>query len=65
MLAENAGFIILLRRPLPDGIEVVLGWRGIDDSYVTWLYNPTCDSYFWGHYTTDQLDALRDYMERK
>lgn len=46
---------------------VVLGERktglaGVE--YVTWMWNPANDYFYWGHYFEDRKLAAVDFMER-
>ena len=44
--------------------EFVLGESSIDPAqFVTWACRDG-DNYFWGHYMTDKLAALRDLLDR-
>lgn len=67
----NAGYEIILERKFST-FSIVLG-KAISEKtptqWVTWEYteseiNPTICSYYWGHYHTEQIKALHDYIER-
>lgn len=42
---------------------IVLGYNPNTNMYVTWEYSPT-GQFFWGHYITERIHALKDYHER-
>lgn len=62
-MRENAGYTITLAIPIGN-VEFVLGENpaGIA-KYVTWE-RKNGDNYYWWHYTTDKLAAMRDLLNR-
>lgn len=46
--------------------EIVLGYnpKNTLTPYVTWEYNAENDSYFWGHYFSDEYSAQKDLVSR-
>ena len=67
-IKTNAGFTITNSVTL-HGTTVVLGERDSaygnnGKEYVTWEYNPERDSYYWGHYFSEQYAAERDFLDR-
>lgn len=58
----NIGYEIILSHRTGKNEEVVLGRRA-GNEFVTWLCINGND-YYWGHYTDNFKDALRDYTER-
>ena len=62
----NAGYKIILRRPLQDGSAVVLGKNPNTGMWVTW--KERSGSYYWGHYfdktAHGRKTALADFCSR-
>lgn len=62
-MRENAGYTIILAIPIGN-VEFVLGENTSDGArYVTWECK-NGNNYYWGHYTTDKLAAMRDLLNR-
>lgn len=62
-MRENAGYIITQAIQIGN-VEFVLGENTQDRArYVTWECKDG-NNYYWGHYTTDKLAALRDLLDR-
>ena len=62
-MRENAGYTIILAIPIGN-VEFVLGENPVGIAkYVTWECK-NGDNYYWGHYTTDRLAAMRDLLNR-
>lgn len=59
---ECAGYIITQSIKVKDS-EFVLGEHPKKDMYVTWRCKDG-DNYFWGHYTSNRYEALRDLCQR-
>lgn len=59
---ECAGYIITQSIKVKDS-EFVLGEHPKKDMYVTWRCKDG-DSYFWGHYTSNRYEALKDLCQR-
>lgn len=59
---ECAGYIITQSIRVKDA-EFVLGEHPKKDMYVTWRCKDG-DNYFWGHYTSNRYDALKDLCQR-
>ena len=59
---ECAGYIITQSIRVKDE-EFVLGEHPKKDMYVTWRCKDG-DNYFWGHYTNNRYDALKDLCQR-
>ncbi|MDY4509453.1 MAG: hypothetical protein SPD95_12125 [Candidatus Faecousia sp.] len=59
---ECAGYIITQSIKVKDS-EFVLGEHPKKDMYVTWRCKDG-DNYFWGHYTSNRYDALKDLCQR-
>lgn len=57
-----AGYIITQSIKVKDS-EFVLGEHPKKDMYVTWRCKDG-DNYFWGHYTSNRYDALKDLCQR-
>lgn len=60
----NAGYNIINAVTVGKG-EIVLGERTTvnkEKQYVTWEYNN--GSYYYGHYTDNKFDALKDFGKR-
>ena len=55
---ECAGYIITQSIKVKDS-EFVLGEHPKKDMYVTWRCKDG-DNYFWGHYTSNRYEALKD-----
>lgn len=60
-MRNNAGFEIIMATQFPNEIEVVLGMSATQ--WVTWLCSKG-DSYYWGHYFINEIDAKIDFFER-
>lgn len=62
----NYGYTIIAASQNRHGEVVALGFKRGEywPEYVTWLYNPSSNSYFWGHYTDNFQIASADYTER-
>lgn len=59
----NAGYTITQSIHIGN-TEFVLGESSTDPAqFVTWACKDG-DNYFWGHYMTDKLAALRDLLDR-
>lgn len=62
-MRKNAGYTITETIHIGNA-EFVLGESARDPAhYVTWECKGG-DNYYWGHYTTDKLAALRDLLDR-
>ena len=62
-MRKNAGYTIVESICIGK-LEFVLGESSTDPAqYVTWACK-NGDNYFWGHYMTDKLAALRDLLDR-
>ena len=59
---ECAGYIITQSIRVKDA-EFVLGEHSKKDMYVTWRCKDG-DNYFWGHYTSNRYEALKDLCQR-
>ena len=59
---ECAGYIITQSIKVKDS-EFVLGEHSKKDMYVTWRCKDG-DNYFWGHYTSNRYEALKDLCQR-
>ena len=59
---ECAGYIITQSIMVKDS-EFVLGEHPKKDMYVTWRCKDG-DNYFWGHYTSNRYEALKDLCLR-
>lgn len=59
---ECAGYIITQSIKVKDS-EFVLGEHPKKDMYVIWRCKDG-DNYFWGHYTSNRYDALKDLCQR-
>ena len=59
---ECAGYIITQSIRVKDS-EFVLGEHPKKDMYVTWRCKDG-DNYFWGHYTSNRYEALKDLCQR-
>ena len=59
---ECARYIITQRIKVKDS-EFVLGEHPQKDMYVTWRCKDG-DNYFWGHYTSNRYEALKDLCQR-
>ena len=59
---ECAGYIITQSIKVKD-TEFVLGEHPKKDMYVTWRCKDE-DNYFWGHYTSNRYEALKDLCQR-
>lgn len=59
---ECAGYIITQSIKVKDS-EFVLGEHPKKDMYVTWRCKDG-DNYFWGHYTSNRYEALKDLCQR-
>jgi molybdopterin-guanine dinucleotide biosynthesis protein A len=59
---ECAGYIITQSIKVKDS-EFVLGEHPKKDMYVIWRCKDG-DNYFWGHYTSNRYEALRDLCQR-
>ena len=59
---ECAGYIIAQSIKVKDS-EFVLGEHPKKDMYVTWRCKDG-DNYFWGHYTSNRYEALKDLCQR-
>ena len=59
---ECAGYIITQSIMVKDS-EFVLGEHPKRDMYVTWRCKDG-DNYFWGHYTSNRYEALKDLCQR-
>ena len=59
---DCAGYIITQSIKVKDS-EFVLGEHPKKDMYVTWRCKDG-DNYFWGHYTSNRYDALKDLCQR-
>ena len=59
----NAGYTITESIRIGN-VEFVLGESAVDPAkYVTWECKDG-DNYYWGHYMTNKLAALRDLLDR-
>ena len=58
---ECAGYIITQSIKVKDS-EFVLGEHPKKDMYVTWRCKDG-DNYFWGHYTSNRYEALKDLCQ--
>ena len=62
-MRANAGYTITQSIHIGN-TEFVLGESSSDPAqFVTWACR-NGDNYFWGHYMTDKLAALRDLLDR-
>ena len=62
-MRTNAGYTITQSIHIGSA-EFVLGESSADPAqFVTWACKDG-DNYFWGHYMTDKLAALRDLLDR-
>lgn len=62
-MRANAGYTITQSIHIGN-TEFVLGESSTDPAqFVTWACKDG-DNYFWGHYMTDKLAALRDLLDR-
>ena len=62
-MRTNAGYTITQSIHIGSA-EFVLGESSTDPAqFVTWACKDG-DNYFWGHYMTDKLAALRDLLDR-
>ena len=62
-MRANAGYAITQSIHIGN-TEFVLGESSTDPAqFVTWACRDG-DNYFWGHYMTDKLAALRDLLDR-
>ena len=62
-LRTNEGYIITDSIHIGEH-EFVMGVNTAAPAmYVTWKYSER-EGYYWGHYTTDQMEATRDLLER-
>lgn len=62
-MRKNAGYIITESIRIGH-VEFVLGEKQMEPAqYVTWECKDG-DNYYWGHYMTDKLAALRDLLDR-
>ena len=62
-MRTNAGYTITESIHIGN-TEFVLGESSTDPArFVTWACKDG-DNYFWGHYITDRLAALRDLLDR-
>lgn len=59
---ECAGYIITQSIKVKDS-EFVLGEHPKKDMYVIWRCKDG-DNYFWGHYTSNRYEALKDLFQR-
>ena len=59
---ECAGYIITQSIKVKDS-EFVLGEHPKKNMYVTWRCKDG-DNYFWGHYTSNRYEALKDLCQR-
>ena len=59
---ECAGYIITQSIKGKES-EFVLGEHPKKDMYVTWRCKDG-DNYFWGHYTSNRYEALKDLCQR-
>ena len=59
---ECAGYIITQSIKVKDS-EFVLGEHPKKDMYVIWRCKDG-DNYFWGHYTSNRYEALKDLCQR-
>lgn len=59
---ECAGYIITQSIKVKDS-EFVLGEHPKKDMYVIWRCKDG-DNYFWGHYTSNWYEALKDLCQR-
>lgn len=60
----NEGYEIIYSSKIDDETEVVLGLNRKSGMYVTWLSIPKRDYYYWGHYFSSEVEALRDLANR-
>lgn len=63
-MKKNANYWIVKETEITDNISIVLGIHSEKEMYVTWLYNKTKDSYYFGHYISNWRNARIDYHER-
>ena len=62
-MRRNAGYTITESIRIGN-VEFVLGEKQTEPAqYVTWECKDG-DNYYWGHYMTDKLAALRDLLDR-
>lgn len=63
---KNGDFEIIKGEMYNDKYGIVLGHdkKAKITPWVTWEYEPTRNSFFWGHYFGQLQDALQDYHLR-
>lgn len=63
-MRENAGFEIIGALRVSPSMEIVIGHRHTDDSWVCWYYSVKGDYYTGGYYTGTYEEAHRKFMQR-
>ena len=61
MTRQNCGYIILYAYQLKENEEIVLG-KNSSGMFVTWMTKG--EDYFWGHYFSNELEAIKDFGNR-
>lgn len=63
---KNAGFEIIKSEFYNENYAIVIGKKTTQfgTEYVTWDSKPNENSFFWGHYFTDEKRAMVDYHLR-
>lgn len=60
----NAGYEIIGEINISDTCFVLGHSEDKSSPYVTWQYNKSNDSYFYGHYISDKYKAEKDLIKR-
>ena len=60
----NAGYEIIEKIKIAEDDFIVLGYSQSTKLYVTWRYDEGDESYRWGHYIREYLDAKLDMLAR-
>lgn len=63
-MRENAGFEIIGALKVSPTMEIVIGHRNSDDSWVCWYYDIPGDYYSGGHYTSTYEQAHKAFIKR-
>lgn len=61
---KNAGYTITKMEYYNGNFAIAFGEKSTGKQFVTWEYNKQNNSFFWGHYFTDYIHALKDYHNR-
>lgn len=59
----NEGYEIIYSSQINNGVEAILAFNRKSGMYVTWLCKDG-NNYFWGHYFSNEVEALRDLASR-